>query len=86
MVLLHQPFGKGLAGLDDGGVGTGAKGADARRLQGVYHTQGQGVIRGHHDKVHGVLPGPLDHALHIGGFDGDTLGHLGDATVAGGAV
>ena len=86
VVFFHQLFGKGLAGLDDGGVGPGAEGGDARRLQGVHHPQSQGVVRSHHDKVHGVLLGPLHHPVHVGGLDGDTLGHLGDAPVARGAV
>ena len=86
VVLAHQLLGEGLAGLDDGRVGPGAEGGDARRLQGVHHAQGQGVVRGHHDEVHGVVLGPLHHALHIGGLDGHAGGHLGDAPVAGGAV
>ena len=86
VVLFHQLLGERLAGLQNGGVGPGAEGGDARRLQGVHHAQSQGIVRGHHDKVHGVVLGPGHHVLHIGGLDGHTLGHLGDASVAGGAV
>ena len=86
VVFLHQTLGEALAGLDDGGVGSGAEGGDARCLQGVHHAQGQGVVGGHHDKVHGVFLGPLYHPVHIGGLDGHAGGHLGDAAVAGGAV
>ena len=86
VVLFHQFLGERLAGLQNGGVGPGAEGGDASRLQGVHHAQGQGIVGSHHDKVHGVLPGPGHHAFHIGGLDGHTLGHLGDAPVAGGAV
>ena len=86
VVLLHQLFGESLAGLNDSGVGPGAEGGDPRRLQGVHHAQGQGVVRGHHDEVHRVLLGPGHHGLHVRGLDGHALGHLGDAPVARGAV
>ena len=85
MVLLHQFLGERLAGLHDGGVLPGPKGGDARRLQGVHHAQGQGVVRGHHHEVHGVFPGPRHHAVHVGGLDVHTGGDPGDARVAGGA-
>ena len=86
VVLFHQFLGKGLAGLDDSGVGPGAEGGDACRLQSVHHAQGQRIVRGHHDKVHGILFGPLDHSLYIGGLDGHAGGHLCNAGVAGSAV
>ncbi len=85
MVFFHQFLGKGLAGLNDGGVFPGAKGGYARRLQGVHHAQGQGIVRGHHHEIHGVLLGPPYHAVHVGGLHVHALRRLGDPPIAGGA-
>ena len=83
VVLGHQLLRKGFAGLDDGGVLVGAEGLDAGGLHGVHHAQSQGIIRRHHDQIHGVLFRPLHHGVQIGGSDGHTGGDGADAGVAG---
>ena len=86
VVLFHQFLRECFAGFQNGGIGPGTESRDASCLQGIYHSKGQGIIRSDHNKVHGVLLGPSHHSLYIGGLDGHTLGHLGNAPVAGGAV
>ena len=82
MVFLHQVFGKDLAAFDLRRLSGGAEGGNAHLPQLVRQSQGQRIVRNDRRKVHLVAFGEFQHALHIGGLDGDALGVLTDAAVA----
>ena len=51
MVLLHQILGEYLGAFNDSRVGSRAKSGKARRVQGIYHTGHQRIVRGHYHQV-----------------------------------
>ena len=82
-VLFHQIFGKGFAGLNDGGVFARTESGNARFGQSVHHTQGQGIIRGYHHIIHVVFFGKEHHGGDVCGLDLHAFGLGGDTAVAG---
>ena len=71
-----------LAALYDGGVGSGPKAGDPRLLQPVHRPQDQGVVRGHHAEVDGMLLGKLDLSVQILGADGNADGVFRNAAIS----
>ena len=86
VVFLHQPLGKHLAALDDGGVFPGAEHGDAQLFQLIGTAQHQGVVGSHHGKADVMVFGEVHDAADVRGGDAGALGIGGDAAVAGQGV
>ena len=86
MIFLHQVFGKRLGGLQDGRALYGSEYPQASRLKSVRGSCCQGIVGTDDSQIDVLLPGECCQLLKIHAPDIDTLRHLGDPRVAGGAV
>ena len=86
MILLHQVFGKHLAGLDLGSGGVGAKAGDPRGLDKVHHTGSQRVVGRHKHQIHRFFLRQGQHPLLVHGVHWEALSVPADAAVAGGTI
>ena len=86
MIFLHQVLGKDLAPLQNGGRFVGAKAGNSRLFQQVHSPQNQGIVRGHHRKINGVVLGKGCDARQVFRPNAGADGIGGDAAIAGGGV
>ena len=79
----HDLFGEGLAALDPGGGGAGAKGGYASGHKGVDDPLGERVIRADHHEVDPLALGKIHQRLEVVQREGDVLAEAACAGVAG---
>ena len=82
VVLLHQILGEHLGAFNDSRIGSGAKSGKARRIQGIYHTGHQRIVRGHDHQVCLNLLCQRHDAVYIHGRHIVTHCIIGNAPIA----